>query len=80
MSLEPQRAGPKADSPEVAEPATGASTSAKSTDWRHNALTVLEALAKAACLFLVWRPLDLTSKCGATSRKYEHGGRNRNHE
>jgi hypothetical protein len=53
MSLEPQRAGPKADSPEVAEPATGASTSAKSTDWRRNALTVLEALANSGVPFHV---------------------------
>jgi hypothetical protein len=51
VSLEPQRAGPKASSPEVTLPATGASTRGKSTDWRKNALTVLEALANTGVPF-----------------------------
>jgi hypothetical protein len=54
MSLEPQRAGPRTDSPEAAKPATGrTSTRAKSIDWRQNALTVLEALANTGVPFHV---------------------------
>jgi hypothetical protein len=53
MSLEAQRASPRASSPEVAQPATGASTRAKSTGWRHNAATVLAALAHSGMPFHV---------------------------
>ena len=48
-----RRAGRSASSPEVAQPATGASTRAKSTDWRADALRVLEALAHCGMPFHV---------------------------